>query len=64
MLRVRHFRSTDGTVVAEISHGTLALFDASRLNLTVGEVYTVNPLRDIVSPVRIAVSRMPVSELL
>ena len=59
-----HFRSTDGTVVAEISHGTLALFDASRLYLTVGEVYTVNPLRDIVSPVRIAVSRMPVSEFI
>lgn len=56
-----HFRSTDGTVVAEISHGKLSLFDASRLNLAAGEVYSVNPLHDIMSPVRITVSRMPVS---
>lgn len=59
-----HFRSTDGCVVAEISHGILALFDASRLNLAAGEVYSVNPLHDIASPVRIGISRMPVSNFI
>lgn len=52
-----HFRSTDGAVVAELSHGQLELADASRIQLGVEECYSVTLQHDINEPVHITVSR-------
>lgn len=57
-----HFRSTDGVVVAELSHGILELVDAARLNLSVEECYTVNIAKDIVEPIAIASKIHPIAD--
>lgn len=56
------FRSTDGAVVAELSHGVLELVDAASRQLVQEECFGVSLLHDITEPVRIAVSRHPVAE--
>lgn len=55
----QHFVSADRQVVAEINRSVLSFSEASAMHL-VHEVVGVNPLRDIVSPVRIEVSQYPV----
>ncbi len=50
------FHSTDGETVAEINRGKLAISDASRLKLSAGECFTVNPRHDISEPIHIAVT--------
>ena len=56
------FRSTDGAVVAELSHGVLELVDAARRKLIGEECYSVNLLHDITEPLHIAVTRHPVAD--
>ncbi|MCM1065940.1 MAG: tRNA lysidine(34) synthetase TilS [Muribaculaceae bacterium] len=55
------FSSTDGSVVAEISHGNMEIVDAARRAGDSRECHTVNLRHDITEPVHIAVSRMPVA---
>lgn len=57
-----HYRSTDGTVVAELTRGTLELVDARSMHLDAEDVYTVNPRHDITEPLHIAVSHHNVTE--
>lgn len=56
------FRSTDGAVVAELSHGVIEIVDAARRSLILEECYSVNLLHDITEPLHIAVSRHPVAD--
>lgn len=56
------FRSTDGRVVAELSHGSLEIVEAGMLQTVAGECYTVSLTHDIAAPIHIAVSRHPVTD--
>lgn len=56
------FVSTDGAVLAELSHGTLELCDAVREKASADEAHPVNLLHDVIKPVHILVSRHPVTD--
>lgn len=56
------FQSTDGRIVAELSHGVIDISDASRLNITESDTFEVNLRHDITVPVRIAVSRHAITD--
>lgn len=55
------FTSTDGRLVAELSRGTLSLYDSDSAALC-RRVYPVSLLRDITVPVHIALSRHNITE--
>lgn len=56
------FGSTDGHVIAELSHGVLEIVDVGKLHLTAGESHVVSLTHDIAAPLHIAVSRHPVAD--